>query len=111
MFRLLIVVIAVASAPARAETLSDPMRPSHAAPVESVRAAPAQRFELSAILYSADRRVAVVNGRSVREGQRVGTARVKRIRRGQVELQVGERTLTLALDAAPNTTRGAVDEL
>ena len=104
MFRTTFAIFLMLPLVAHGENLTDPMRPSDAEPARSEAPAAAARYELSAILYSPDRRVAIVNGRSVREGQRVGRARVARIRRGRVELDLGDRRLTLALATPPNKT-------
>jgi len=79
-----------------ADVLSDPMRP-YTRQVEIERSVGGKGFVLSAILYSADRRVAIVNGQPVSEGQRVNGARVRRIDRGKVELEVDGEILKLAL--------------
>lgn len=100
-----IAALALLTQVAVAETLTDPMRPWHAAPAAITERVAGMRYELSAILYSPERRVAIVNGRAVSEGERIGNARVSRIRRGRVELDTGERTLTLALAKSPHQTR------
>lgn len=90
----------VLALPVGAETLYDPMRPHSARAPVSVRTPPpsvSAGFELTAILFSPDRRVAVINGKPVSEGERVGAARVTRIAPGQVELETGGKILRLAL--------------
>lgn len=52
---------------------------------------------LQSILSSPQRRIAVINGTRVREGDRIGSARVVRIRDSHVLLQSRGRTLTLHL--------------
>lgn len=54
-------------------------------------------WSLQSILSSPDRRIAVINGSRVREGDRIGSARVVRIRDSHVLLNTGSRTVTLRL--------------
>ncbi|MBT8136525.1 MAG: general secretion pathway protein GspB [Gammaproteobacteria bacterium] len=86
------------SSSAVAEQLFDPMRPySRAAlPVVAGNKAPAG-FALSAIVYSPDRRVAVINGEPVAEGQKIGGATVRSIERGKVQLDYRGKTVNLKL--------------
>lgn len=91
---------------AGAETLGDPMRPWQRA------AAPAPVgnrgvYDLSAILYSSQRRVAVINGRSVSEGDRIGAARVTRIERRSLELDERGRRIRLVLSPATSRPKEA----
>ena len=54
-------------------------------------------WALQSILFASDRRIAVINGTRVKEGDRIGSARVVRIRDSQVLLDTGGRRLTLHL--------------
>jgi MSHA biogenesis protein MshK len=54
-------------------------------------------WTLQSILSSAERRVAVINGVSVREGDRIGAAHVMSIRPEAVVLRTDHRTVTLRL--------------
>lgn len=54
-------------------------------------------WSLQSILSSPQRRIAVINGTRVREGDRIGSARVVRILDSQVLLNAKGRTLTLQL--------------
>lgn len=102
----MLIGLVIATSPCAAETLTDPMRPWTQPRVESTTPQHGPRYDLSAILYSADRRVAVVNGRSVSEGDRIGPASVRRIHRDSLELEVGGKTVKLALARArPVRTR------
>ncbi len=78
---------------AGAETTPDPTRPP--AVVDTIVAAPdptGAPLDLSAVFHSEDRRVAIIDGRPVRERQRIGSARVLRIEPDRVELERdGER--------------------
>lgn len=84
------------SASASAEVLSDPMRP-YTPQIRIENSPGGQSYSLSAILYSAQRRVAIVNGQPVSEGQRISGARVVRIAPGQVQLEVDGEILKLVL--------------
>lgn len=59
---------------------------------------PAERFHLGSTLISDNRRVAVVNGKVVSVGDRVGSAKVVTIDSTQVVLKKGNRNIRLALD-------------
>ena len=54
-------------------------------------------WSLQSILSSPQRRIAVINGTRVKEGDRVGSARVVRIHESHVLLNTSGRTLTLHL--------------
>ncbi|MEZ5542574.1 MAG: hypothetical protein R3F42_11090 [Pseudomonadota bacterium] len=83
---------------AGAAALTDPTRPTgrgHAALLQPH----AQRHDwrLDSTLVAPDRRVAVINGRQVSEGESVDGARVIEIRRLEVLIQARGRQLTLQL--------------
>lgn len=79
-----------------ADVLIDPMRP-YTPEVRVERSVGGKAYVLSAILYSTERRIAIVNGRPVSEGQRIHGARVERIEPGKVELLVDGNRLKLVL--------------
>ena len=54
-------------------------------------------WSLQSILSSPQRRIAIINGTRVREGDRIGSARVVSIKASYVLLNTGKRTLTLRL--------------
>ena len=54
-------------------------------------------WSLQSILSSPERRIAIINGARVREGDRIGSARVMRIHDSHVLLNTGNRTVTLRL--------------
>lgn len=54
-------------------------------------------WDLSSTLITDDRRVAVINGKPLREGQRLGEARVIRISKSKVVLRTERRDITLHL--------------
>lgn len=84
---------------AHAQELPDPTRPpaSLGAPgsfaAESATTGPV----LQSVLISANRKVAVISGQTVREGQKIGDERVVRISESQVDLSSGSGTRTLKL--------------
>ncbi len=77
------------------EVLRDPTRPYTA--VEQ-RAAAAPRFVVNAIIVSADRRVAIVNGRRVGVGSSLSGARVIAIDRDQLVLEIDGRHVIARLN-------------
>ncbi len=78
--------------------VTDPTRPTDPAAFFGTRtAADGSAWSLQSILLASDRRIAVINGKRVQEGDRVGSARVIRIRDSQVLLETGGRRLTLHL--------------
>lgn len=79
-------------APLQLQALTDPTRPAE------YRAA-AQRisFNLESILFSNARRVAVINGKVLAEGERIGDATVTSIGKDSVRLQQSGRVIRLTL--------------
>ena len=78
--------------------LNDPTRPTDpAAYFGTHNTSKRGDWSLQSILFAADRKVAVINGVRVQEGDRVGSARVFRIHDSYVLLKTGGRTLTLRL--------------
>ena len=75
--------------------LNDPMRPAQAPPVSASESAASWR--LDSIILSGDRRLAVINGQSVSEGDQLGQARVSRIEATRVTLRVGQQSRVLTL--------------
>lgn len=98
---------------AQAQVLVDPTRP----PPEAMLAAPGTKpvpgagaaSRLQSILISGrdgGRRVAVVDGETVREGDRIGGAVVLRIRETEVVLRRGRETEVLKLFPAAGNSAG-----
>jgi hypothetical protein len=78
--------------------LTDPTRPTDpAAYFGTGNSADSGGWNLQSILFASDRRIAVINGTRVKEGDRIDSARVVRIRDSQVLLDTGGRRLTLHL--------------
>ncbi len=77
---------------------TDPTRPTDpAAYFGTAKGTDSGGWNLQSILFASDRRIAVINGTRVKEGDRIGSARVVRIRDSQVLLDNGGRRLTLHL--------------
>jgi hypothetical protein len=78
--------------------LNDPMRPFQAVAGEGGRGAAAvPRFQLTAVLISPSRRVAVINGKPYQQGQKIGTAEVISIGAQSVGLRDGGEELVVHL--------------
>lgn len=89
-----------ASGEGGAQMLADPTRPPEAvtAPHQGGAAQPgAAGPVLQSILISPTRREAIVDGRTVRVGDRIGDARVTGIAEGRLTLRTGGATQTLSL--------------
>lgn len=89
-----------ASQAALAQPLADPMRPPAApaaAPAEGAGESAKAAARLQSVLISPRRRVAVIDGRVVREGERVGDATLVAIAASHVVLQRAEGRETLKL--------------
>lgn len=97
--RPLLATLALASgslALAQGEVVRDPTRPFAAAAMaagEAVQAAP--DFKLTAVLVSPSRRIAVINGEFLKEGDRVNGRLISTIEPGLVRLGTGEGQLVL----------------
>ena len=97
----LMLAMACASPAAQAQALPDPTRPPAAlwAPADAAPAAPS-RPQLQSVLISnrpGGRRLAVIDGRSVRAGDKVGGAVVVSIGEASVVLRRGKTLETLRL--------------
>ena len=77
--------------------LNDPTRPYKTDGYEKRNTQPGSRYNLNSTLVSSGRRVAVINGTYVTEGETVGDATVIRIRKHDVTLQSPNRQITLKL--------------
>ena len=84
-----------------AEALRDPTRPYAAAPVaeptEARAIAKVTRFSVTAILVSKKRRVAIVNGKRVSEGDQVDGATVVKILADRLRLDLDGKEFTTRL--------------
>lgn len=77
--------------------LGDPTRPTalHAAAPDAAAAPAGPRWRLQSTLVADDRRLAVINGRTVSRGDRVDGAQVVEIGDGGVTLELAGRRLQL----------------
>lgn len=94
MFKILILLTAVTfnafiAAPLLA--LNDPTKPMGF----GEKAAERVNFTLNSILFSADRQVAIINGKAVLEGEQISGAKVVSISRSAVVLNQRGRVITL----------------
>lgn len=81
---------------AAADQLFDPMRPANSVDA-SVAATASGQLRVEAIVNDGDRKIAIVNGRVVREGDRVGDATVESISSGAVRFNRGGRSELVSL--------------
>jgi hypothetical protein len=105
----LIGLLTLAAAVRAAEQpVHDPTQPYRGVPGEGrTSAAPAPRFKLTAVLISPTRRVAVVNGKPLQEGQRVAGAQVVKIDGRSVQLREGARDFVIQLGDARESAPAA----
>jgi hypothetical protein len=81
---------------AQAESLRDPMQPANT----SAPAVVSDSLRLEAIFTNGPKRVAIVNGRLVREGERVGAARIDAILADEVRYTRDGSSKALRLPSA-----------
>ena len=120
----LVCVMAAGAAPARAQPLGDPMKPpailsagpAGAAAEADVRDEPV----LQSTILSKGRRIAMIDGRPLRIGDRIGAARVIAIGPASVTLREGPNTRVLRLyrgagisnaGAAPAPSKGRKEDI
>jgi hypothetical protein len=82
---------------AEGSALTDPTRPWSPGWYQQRQTPTDGSYTLNSTLVSSARRVAVINGRHVTEGETVGNATVLRIRKHDVVLQSPHRQITLKL--------------
>lgn len=97
----------VAVAAADEPPVRDPMRPFGAA-VPGITAPARPRFELTAVLISPARRVAIVNGKPYGQGALVDGAEIVAIESASVRLRENgvEREVSLGRPSRPSVTQG-----
>ncbi len=81
----------------QARALQDPTRPTDPAAYFGSGTVNSGAWTLQSILSSPVRRIAIINGTRVREGDRIGSAKVVRISESQVVINTGGHALTLYL--------------
>ena len=93
-----LLLLAVAAGAAAQSGLGDPTRPtSLSEPDEVARTAQLPRWRLQSTLIADDRRVAVINGRTVSVGERIEGAMLLEVRSDGVTLQQDGQRLNLRL--------------
>lgn len=104
----------IASAPANGQGLPDPMRPAHvlASPDGNGNGngngeAVSGELRLQSILLSPRRKLAVINGQSVRLGEKYGDAVLVKLTAGEAVLKTGDQLQTLKLFAALEKKKAA----
>jgi MSHA biogenesis protein MshK len=77
--------------------LNDPMRPAQAPRATATPGTPTPDWRLDSIIFSGERRLAVINGQHVSEGDQLGQARISHIEATRVTLRVGQQSRVLTL--------------
>lgn len=91
------VLVSAALLTQHARALQDPTRPTDPAAYFGGGTPSSNSWALQSILSSPARRIAIINGTRVHEGDRIGSAKVIHISESQVVLNSGGRALTLRL--------------
>lgn len=94
--RLIVMAGLLCASVAFAQGLSDPMRPPSSPAADLPRGEP-HGSRLQSVLISPERKLAVIDGRTVKVGERVGDAVLIAIAPAQVTLQKGAAYQTLKL--------------
>lgn len=74
------------------ETLADPTRPAQFRDLQS-----AESYRLESVLNSRQRRVAIINGKALTVGDKLGEARLQFIGTDSAQLQLGNKIIPLKL--------------
>lgn len=93
---------------AMADRLLDPTQPAHARPANTGETLAAVRVE--AILQSGERRLAIVNGKVVRAGDRVGSIHILEVNSDGVRYSRDGETNIARLAAKPMQVRHNVEQ-
>jgi hypothetical protein len=99
----LAVLLIAGSTYAAEPAMHDPTQPFRAAPGGETTVpayGPQPRFRVTAVIVSPTRRVAIVNGKPVQEGQQIGGAEVVKIDGRSVQLREGNREFVVQLGEA-----------
>lgn len=102
-------ILAVAATSAAAENLPDPTRPSGAPLAENEATNASRGPVLQSVLNSSGRKLAIISGQSVGQGDRIGNARVATIRDAEVVLVEGKETQVLKLFPVVEKQRSGVN--
>lgn len=97
MSRPLAVALLLAALPVAAQQgLGDPTRPTSLAEPAAVRAVESgPRWRLQSTLVADTRRLAVINGKTVAQGERIDGALLREVRQEGVTLEVGDQRVEL----------------
>jgi MSHA biogenesis protein MshK len=90
----------LATVPAIAETLNDPMRPPGKAVLALTaggKQAVAARYRLDSVIIAANRRQAIVNGKRLTVGEHIGRATLIDVQATQVTLRVAGKSYVVPL--------------
>ena len=95
-------LVVVGAARAAEPAMHDPTQPFRAAAggEAAASAGPQPRFKVTAVFVSPTRRVAIVNGHALQEGERIGGAEVVKIDGRSVQLREGNREFVVELGEA-----------
>ena len=104
---LLLAMNAAMIGPAVSEGLADPTRPNSWAQVLAPAAVTqeAPTFALESIIYSPSRRVAVINGRTLAEGESLGSLTLLKVDRRQVTVRIDKQRRVLLLKPISDVRR------
>ena len=97
---LIAVALCLSGSPTSFADWNDPTRPDNYRVSGPRGSAPV--YNVSAIFTSNDRQVAVLNGRLIRAGDRLGRVKVVRIEEDRVTLSVDNKTVVAALNNRRN---------
>jgi MSHA biogenesis protein MshK len=97
---MLLAAVLGASAAAAAPELKDPTRPYRGAPAEVVSSPNMATPRLTSVLLGERRRLAVIDGQLVREGETLRGMTVLEIASDRAIVSIGGSRMTLALDEA-----------
>ena len=88
----LLICLTMQSSILLAKNTQDPMRPPHFNPSSPAVSAVAQPWNLTEILISGDRRVAIINDKLVKAGDTINSAKIISINAGYVVLTANNKT-------------------
>lgn len=101
-----LLALLLAAAPAAAQSgFGDPTRPTSLSEPEPARAVQGPRWRLQSTLVADHRRVAVINGRTVAQGERVDGAQLVEVRPDGVTLEQDGQRFQLRLPGSFNVKR------
>jgi MSHA biogenesis protein MshK len=91
----------------QADELADPTRPSGASAAPASKVASSGQLKLEGIVHSAQREIAIINGRVLKVGEWIGDARIDAIARNRVRYTRGGRSQVLMLDTPIKVKRSS----